>query len=86
MSEFKVGDLVCVVKPAPCCGDMSELGKVFVIRELLFGQSYCFNCGCNEDELDAFYDEENGVSVETIIKISPPSLDETTEQEKDLEI
>ncbi len=31
---LKVGDLVCVVKPTPCCGNIKYLGGVFTLVDL----------------------------------------------------
>lgn len=42
---MKVGDLVVVVKPRPCCGSLTGMGRVFRIAQMgRFGWE-CDECG-----------------------------------------
>lgn len=42
---FKQGDLVMVVRPAPCCGFHHSLGRVFTVKKNATGQGECKHCG-----------------------------------------
>lgn len=41
---MKVGDLVVVVKPSPCCGKTAAVGRVFVIANFYQGLVTCYSC------------------------------------------
>ena len=46
MSEpIKVGDLVQVVRPSPCCGASEHIGKVFVVAWIDEAEGPCSWCG-----------------------------------------
>jgi hypothetical protein len=92
MSNIKVGDLVMVVKPAPCCGSTKNIGKIFKVTELSAG-GIC-SCGAltkiNEKCARTGDMTKNGLhisyQVNRLIKIDPPSLPETIETEKELSV
>ena len=43
--QLKPGDLVMVVKPAPCCGDTSTLGHIFTVTHGHVSGYRCNACG-----------------------------------------
>jgi len=43
VSAIKVGDLVQVVRPAPCCGSTESIGKIFRVTGLASGDG-CYYC------------------------------------------
>lgn len=45
MSEpIKVGDLVVVVGPGPCCNPLFSIGRVFQVFDEAFEWTYCGTC------------------------------------------
>ena len=42
---ISVGDLVQVVRSAPCCGPSKAIGWVFVVEEIIVSQHQCWGCG-----------------------------------------
>ena len=80
MSDIKAGDLVMIVKPDFCCGaGLDEIGKIFTATYVGKHMGQCSECGyCCEEVLvcdDENYDE--GFSAYRLIKINPPSIDES---------
>jgi glutamate/tyrosine decarboxylase-like PLP-dependent enzyme len=89
MSNIKVGDLVMVVKPAPCCGSNNSLGRVFTVgsREPK-SKLWCPKCGHVSHRTDV-HAVDVGVAfvqAERLIKIDPPALTESLEREKELSV
>lgn len=76
---IKAGDLVMVVRPSPCCGDTTYVGRVFVagvVERAILG---CKLCG-SEDlvmcvENGAVWPDGVAVAIETecLIRIDPPA-------------
>lgn len=45
-SDIQVGDLVCIVKPATCCGYDGTVGEFYIVLEIATtGTSECVHCG-----------------------------------------
>lgn len=45
-NEIKVGDLVIVVKPTPCCGNEAVVGAPFIVSRIAMakGRFHCSHC------------------------------------------
>lgn len=77
---IRVGDLVMVVKPLPCCGSPIMLGEIFTIakvtREFLDGT--CNYCGywCHETVDAAKSETRDFVFTNRLKKIPPLSPEE----------
>lgn len=87
-NEIKPGDLVMVVKPAPCCGSTSAVGWIgrasappsYAVR------AQCGTCGKINWDVSKFLDVENGAyHIETLKKIDPPALVDEAETTRELE-
>lgn len=80
MSEpIKVGDLVVVVKPGPCCGTARTLGHVFCVAEIRVASGACCECGKVYDhEAVAVYPDGSGEPLSRLKRIDPLPESETT--------
>ena len=83
---IRVGDMVVVIRPAPCCGSTSQMGLTFTVNSLLTGSAHCGHC------LKLTPDTEKGVNGEygnffmsRVIKVNPDFKEKTTETNKELE-
>jgi hypothetical protein len=81
MMTIKVGDLVMVVNPSPCCGFKRGLGSVFVVADI---STDMFECGgCHQIYESTSVAKETrgrvfiGTQMSRVIKIDPPALQET---------
>jgi hypothetical protein len=78
MSEpIKVGDLVVVVKPTPCCGNHGHIGTIFQVARLVHLEGRCNWCGQvppAEPGADWGKNDASGFSLITLKRIPP--LDE----------
>lgn len=91
MSTIKAGDLVMVVRPT-MCGSTDGIGEAFTVTCVSYARA---KCGCGEyveGMMAQGIRKDPGpfgpwvVEIRRLIKIDPPALDETTEQEKELTI
>ena len=85
MSAFKVGDLVMVVKPIPCCGAHQSLGHVgTVLRVYPPMPGYCPACGVRGERASVDADDNGHLRswANVCLALIPPFSDlETTERE-----
>jgi len=83
---IKVGDLMMVVKPMPCCGKSGILGIPFIVKNIYIPtKPYCVHC--NSDipiEPSTKLNSGNSVALYRLIKIDPPALQDETTTEKEL--
>ena len=84
MSGIKVGDLVVVIKPQPCCGRTDSIGYIFVVAGLDSEPGGCSACG---EELAALglLDPADGMYVmaSRCIVIPPlPELEDIKHEEE----
>jgi hypothetical protein len=87
MSNIKVGDLVMVVKPQPCCGRTEFIGTTFEVTEIRNGMGECFYCKQRYRSIGASRLNSGGFfDVHRLIKIDPPALPESLEREKELSV
>lgn len=87
MSDIKAGDLVMVARPGICCGDTEDIGKVFTAtRVFMCFTSHCNICGDKSAEVLVSDDDDftAGYPASRLIKINPPSIDESTETKQEL--
>lgn len=88
-SDIKPGDLVMVVRPRPCCGDMSAIGRVAKVVEMPSQQKAvcCLQCLCKFEDLISFrkLDDGNVCHASRLIKIDPPALADEVERVRELE-
>ena len=85
MSEpIKVGDLVVVVKPTPCCRDTSAIGEHHTIIALVGGLGRCNFCGHYETMLDAKVSVNTYFDLHRLKRIPP--LSELEGEKRDEEI
>jgi hypothetical protein len=87
MSNIKVGDLVMVVQPQPCCGKKNTIGIVFTVKKISSGSTRCGYCHARYPS-EIAYGKSDGLPTLThrLIKIDPPALPESLEREKILEV
>lgn len=75
---FKPGDLVMVVKAAPCCGDVSAVGKVFIVSGLALTANACQAC-FNPFAAERITRFTNGKEcVTSRLRLIPPLQDDIT--------
>lgn len=91
MSTIKAGDLVMVVRPAPCWCMSSLIGLPFVVEGVTYRAARCVKCKV------IFPAEERAIirgpvvdgsefwepAFSRLIKIDPPALPETIEREQE---
>ena len=90
MSNIKVGDLVMVTRPMPCCGNSDNVGDIYTAKAIFLVSALCRRCGkttigkfvSTPETLNNYY----GYPEQCLTKIDPPSLPETIEEEKELSI
>lgn len=87
MSEpIKVGDLVVVVKPTPCCGSTGAMGEFFRVGEIVVCEGSCNDCGVEgSPELCAVIEgEDEGAPLSILRRIPPLAELEGQRTEEDL--
>jgi len=72
---FKPGDLVMVVKPAPCCGYCHSLGRVFTVQGSATSEGECKFCGAIVLPSNMTILDVGGPIQSTRLRLIPP-LDE----------
>ena len=85
---FKKGDLVMVVKPMPCCGDTSDIGRVESVEEMAAGNKFeCRKCLKDlDDYCVALFSGDDGMPTCTLIKIDPPADQDQETTDRELEV
>jgi hypothetical protein len=93
MSNIKVGDLVLVVRPKLCCGQVTGyLGScIYKVSGLVQGESNCSYCGArcsgSPSRVKAIgEDNPIGFYIERLKKIEPLSDPETTKKHEELKV
>lgn len=86
MSDIKAGDLVMVVKPAPCCGDSRAIGCIRVVLGIERSAWECSECGGATVETCAVLGDEVGCELSRLKKIDPPADGDSLPTRKDLEV
>ena len=86
MCDIKAGDLVMVAKAMPCCGANFKIGYPFTVKEIYFKKyGECGHCGHKIPNSFAALDYSGWpFSMDRLIKINPPSIDESTETKQEL--
>lgn len=85
---IKVGDLVQIVKPLPCCGGVASLGQIFAVAEVNGDERglRCTVCGhWTAHSVDARDARDNLWVPLSRLKRIPP-LDELDDVKRDVEI
>lgn len=75
------GDLVMVVRPAPCCGNPHQVGNIFQVKRVERRKSAtCIHCGeIAFDYIGAQKDDSKfWFRVSRLKKLNPPAKQETT--------
>lgn len=84
---ISVGDLVQVVRPAPCCGGTGFLGSVFVVDWMDLAEGPCSYCGCDASEVmlagPAEFPED-GFPLSALKRIPPLGEIESEEHEDEI--
>ena len=89
-NDIKAGDLVMVVKPMPCCGNLSWLGRIFKAGLVESCRYECEACGRRSIEVTAECGgvapggEVYSVEISRLMKIDPPAQPESTETRKEI--
>lgn len=78
---IRAGDLVVVVKPSPCCGDGSYIGKVYRVAKLSTGGVVCARCLANHTGAVAWADRYHGFEFMRLKKIPPDIVDQEDKEE-----
>jgi hypothetical protein len=87
MSAIKAGDLVMVVKPAPCCGSTKAIGWTFVVSSIERRPGACLSCNAIvDDDMRAWGLKRWGILVSRLIRIDPPALPESVETEREVTV
>lgn len=83
---IKKGDLVMVVKPSPCCGNTSAIGRVFrVLEERISGKGMCIHCySISTGDRALIGDINRYVLFTRLIKIDPPEDSAAMERESEM--
>lgn len=85
--QINPGDLVMVVKPTPCCGHSSGLGRVFRVSEVSRDLSRCTRChAVFISTLASGANTMSGVLTSMLKKLNPPEREEIRETTKELEV
>ena len=81
--DIKVGDLVMVIRPIPCCLRNDSGGKIFVVAEIRpVGCPWCPACNAHRPELHAISkDREFRIMLSRLRRIDPIAEPETTQEE-----
>jgi hypothetical protein len=93
-TDIQPGDLVQVVRPLACCGDVSPVGHVFVAEALLPAwegmQLRCPDCGASItiSSKEHVYRSEWGLLMPkyALKKIDPPAEGDTLPVRRELEL
>jgi hypothetical protein len=72
------GDLVVVVKPTPCCGDVGEIGHTFTVTSLARMATFCLVSGRPSVEIMAFGHPTGPTYLSILKRIDPLPADEKT--------
>lgn len=84
--SIKAGDLVMVVRPSPCCGNFSDAGRIFRVKEIMRGPGRCPSCLEVAQVTAAMIDHRYGLEVFCLKRIDPPSEGDSLPTRKDLEV
>jgi hypothetical protein len=88
MSNIKVGDLVMVVKPAPCCGNESFMGKVFFVTGNYIKKNgscrYCSHFYQEAKVVAGVFGDVGEMFIERVIKIDPLSEPESITKDEEV--
>lgn len=85
--NIKTGDLVMVVKPAPCCGYSGNLGLVFTVARTLSAIGDCCLCGKSTAiPVDIVKSPGDFMLASTLKKIDPPADGDSLPTRKDSEV
>ncbi len=85
---IKAGDLVVCIKGTICCGNNTYIGRIFRVEGVINEERGCFYCGTSTGiaERALLNNGSSTLKLSRLIKIDPPSLQDNTEQSKELEI
>ena len=84
IDQIATGDLVVVVEPSPCCGNLSSIGLVFKVQGVNSEPSRCIFCGFVSSYRVAV--KESGIvcKISRLKKIPPLSELETIEIKEEI--
>lgn len=85
MSEIKVGDLVVVVKPQPCCGSSRAIGRIHTVHGIARTPFTCTECWTSGVDDLVLYGDFSGTSISCVRKIEPLEDPETIEIDDSLD-
>lgn len=86
MSAIKPGDLVMVVKPSPCCGNVSVVGRIFSVKSIISAYSYCIYCLESESDNPVADVGVGAISLSRLKKIDPPETGDSLPTRADLNL
>lgn len=76
MSGIKVGDLVIVVKPTPCCGNYRSVGRIYKVARIVSGNRRCNFCAAISTHAFALQPNRYGIHLYRLKKLDPPATGE----------
>lgn len=86
--EIKVGDLVVVVRKAPCCGNDKYTGYFYTVAAK--GGHYFVKCSCGQvddnDDTFVMLNDGNYIEKNRLKKIDPPAKGDTLPTRADLDM
>lgn len=68
---ISVGDVVMVVKPMPCCGDVGDIGYIFKVSEARNDPARCMACRRWDVGLDVLDGSGIGFPISVVRKLNP---------------
>lgn len=84
--SIKKGDLVMVVKPAPCCGNDSAIGMTFTVSAVGNWTVLCIHCLAFIPGHAAETPLGSGYLLSRLKKIDPPAVDDSLPTRADIEV
>jgi len=84
MENIKVGDLVMVIKPIPCCGYDKRIGMISTVEQIVERGMYCTICGHNFGTSTHTIVNGIGFSFDRLKKIPPLEEQDKIETKEEL--
>ena len=85
MSEkIQPGDLVMVVKPTPCCGNIHAIGTIYRAASVGYRRFRCVHCLRKHIEIGANYDAGSGHMLARLKRIPPLDGEDVVVKDEEL--
>lgn len=84
--SIKAGDLVMVVKPTKCCGNVNILGRVSTAKEIYISNLTCRHCSYVERRSAVIMSDGMGADMARLKKIEPSADGDSLPTRRELEV